>query len=75
MRILSIAIVALLAFAGALQAQIAAPRLNPTIPVSQSAFNPAVLSWGGPSRVGGGLFDDCQSLFEQGARRAAFTSS
>ena len=65
MRILSIAIVALLAFAGALQAQIAAPMLNPATADSlkislnrlNKPFNPAVLPWGGPSRVGAALLD------------------
>ena len=66
MRILSLTIAALLALAGGLQAQIAAPRLNPTIPVSISAFNPAVLSWGGPSRFGGGLFDVDRTVTQGG---------
>ena len=55
LSIVSIAVIALLAFAGALQAQIAAPRLNPASLAPLLAFNPAVLPWGGPSRIGGGL--------------------
>ena len=63
MRTLLLLIAALLAFAGAIHAQIAAPRLNPiaiesTITssfLSPSPFNPAVLPWDGPTRIGGAL--------------------
>lgn len=48
---------ALTVFVGAVQAQVAAPRLNTTIAASQSVFNPAVLPWSGASRIGGGVFD------------------
>lgn len=67
MRTLWLLIAALLAFAGAIQAQIAAPRLNPVISSttnfrfrsgSTKPFNPAVLPWSGPSRVGIGVFTD-----------------
>ena len=57
MRIIIIAIVALLSLAGVSQAQVAAPRINPAAFVAGSIFNPAVLPWGGPSRVGGGIID------------------
>ncbi len=54
MRTLWLIIVALLAFAGAIHAQVAAPRLDPTA-IEVGATNPAVLSWDGPSRIGGAL--------------------
>ncbi len=63
MRIIIMAVAALLAFAGAIQAQVAAPRLNPiaiesTAPIfSPHPSNPATLPWSGPSRIGGGLLD------------------
>ncbi len=61
MRTLWLLIAALLAFAGAIHAQVAAPRLNPVIAESSRPFNapsnPATLPWSGPSRIGGGLLD------------------
>lgn len=57
MRLITIAIIFLTAFAGVLQAQVAAPRINPAANVTLSVFNPAVLPWGGPSRIGLGLLD------------------
>ncbi len=54
MRIIWLSVGALLAFAGAVQAQIAAPRLNP-IAIEVDVVNPAVLPWDGPSRIGGAL--------------------
>ena len=58
MRTLWLLIAALLAFAGAIHAQIAAPRLNPALAESPTPFNPATLPWSGASRIGGGLFDE-----------------
>ena len=61
MRFLLLSIAALLALAGGLQAQVAAPRLNPVAIESAvaiftpSPFNPATLPWSGPSRIGGAL--------------------
>ena len=63
LSIVSIAVITLLAFAGALQAQIAAPRLNPATLESprfspnrlNKALNPAVLPWSGPSRIGAAI--------------------
>ena len=61
MRFLLLSIAALLALAGGPQALIAAPRLNPvaiesTVAIfSPSPFNPAVLPWSGPSRIGGAV--------------------
>ena len=55
MRILSIAIVALLTLAGAVQAQVAAPMLNPAL--TPGSTNPAVLPWAGPSRVSVSVLD------------------
>ncbi len=57
MRIIIMAVAALLAFAGAIHAQIAAPRLNPVVIESDAPFNPATLPWSGASRVGAGLID------------------
>lgn len=45
----------LIIFASAVQAQVAAPRLNSIIPEAPDAFNPATLPWSGPSRVGSQL--------------------
>ena len=62
MRIIIMAVATLLAFAGAIHAQVAAPRLNP-IAIESSKIdstkpsNPATLSWSGPSRVGAGFLD------------------
>ena len=55
MRIIGLALIALLTLGTAAQAQIAAPRLNPLPFTVSSAFNPAVYSWDGPSRIGVGL--------------------
>lgn len=55
MRTLWLLIAALLVFADAIHAQVAAPRLNPVVGVPS---NPAVLPWSGASRIGGGLFDE-----------------
>ena len=55
MRIIGLALIALLTFITAAQAQIAAPRLNPLSFHPTTASNPAVLSWDGPSRIGGGI--------------------
>ncbi len=60
MRQIWLIAVALLVMAGAVQAQVAAPRLNPhavegtRVTPNQvlKAFNPAVLAWNGPSRIG-----------------------
>jgi hypothetical protein len=57
MRVLLTTIAILLAASTALQAQIAAPRLNPITPSIISASNPAVFVWGGPTRAGLGYFD------------------
>ncbi len=54
MRIIWLSVAALLALAGPAAAQIAAPRLNP-IAIEVGVVNPAVLSWDGPSRIGGAL--------------------
>ena len=54
MRIIWLSVAALLALAGPAAAQIAAPRLNP-IAIEVDTVNPAVLSWDGPSRIGGAL--------------------
>jgi hypothetical protein len=59
MRICNLAAVvllaALLAAAGAAQAQVAAPRLNPVFPESFGTINPGTMPWSGPSRVGAGV--------------------
>lgn len=57
MRVLLTTIAILLAGSTALQAQIAAPRLNPIAPSVISISNPAVFVWGGPTRAGIGYFD------------------
>lgn len=57
MRAIFIAFATLISITGSLQAQVAAPRLNAARSISFNLFNPAVLSWGGPSRVGVGFFD------------------
>lgn len=63
MRIIIMAVATLLAFAGAIHAQVAAPRLNPIAIESTAPIffghpsNPATLPWSGPSRIGGGLLD------------------
>ena len=55
MRIIGLALMALLTFITAAQAQVAAPRLNPLPFTPSAAWNPAVYSWDGPSRIGAGL--------------------
>lgn len=57
MRTLWLLIAALLAFAGAIHAQVAAPRLNPIAIESLNPSNPATLPWSGPSRIGAAWLD------------------
>jgi len=52
MRLMLLAIAALLASWGSVAAQVAAPFLNPTPTFNGDPGNPAVLSWDMPSRVG-----------------------
>jgi hypothetical protein len=52
MRMIVLALAALLAAAGVASAQVAAPTLNPVPTVSQGPGNPGVLPWDGPSRIG-----------------------
>ncbi len=57
MRYPWLALAALMTFTSLAHAQIAAPRLNPLVLESFNPFNPAVLPWGGPSRIGAGVVD------------------
>ena len=57
MRILLTTIAILLAASTALQAQVAAPKLNPFSTSIITASNPATLVWGGPTRAGIGYID------------------
>lgn len=63
MRISVLVCAALMALATAVQAQVASPRYNPTAPVNPYGFeqsvgtNPAVLPFGGPSRVSVSMLD------------------
>ena len=52
MRVVLIAVAALLAWAALASAQVAAPFLNPVPTFTATPANPAVLSWDMPSRVG-----------------------
>ncbi len=67
MRSIWLLVAAMLVFAGAIHAQVAAPLLNPVVSSttnfrlpsgSTKPFNVAVLPWSGPSRVGIGVFTD-----------------
>ena len=67
MRIIGLALMALLTFITAAQAQVAAPRLNPLPFTPSAAWNPAVYSWDGPSRIGAGLGEISMELTVPGS--------
>jgi hypothetical protein len=52
MRIVLFAVAAFLAAAGIASAQVAAPSLNTTPSIGAVPFNPGLLAWSGPSRIG-----------------------
>lgn len=67
MRTIGLALVALFTFWASVQAQIAAPRLNP-LPLNINApWNPAVYSWDGPSRFGGAFASSSLDFTAQGS--------
>jgi len=57
MRTIGLTLIVVFTCWAAVQAQVAAPNLNPLQLNPTSAWNPAVLSWDGPSRIGGSYVD------------------